>query len=704
MTGGPVSTTTKPTGPRAGGLKHGEIQALRAAAVLGVVVYHLWPARLTGGFAGVDVFFVISGFLITAHLIRELTSTGSLRLGRFYARRARRLLPAALLVLTTSAVVTWLIVPERSWPQFFREIIGSTLYVQNWVLSADSVDYLAQNNAPSPVQHYWSLSVEEQFYIVWPLLLVATWAVLRHLRRRGDDDRSPDPRWLALPLAVLGVVSLVWSIHLTAVDPGPAYFITPTRVWEFAAGGLMAVFYRRREGASVIRSSASWLGFVGIAATFLLFDHSTPFPSYTALLPVVSTLLVLWAGDPSDRWSPRVAFGNGAVQYVGDVSYSLYLWHWPVIVFTGIVAAAPLDALQKVGLFAVSLALAALSKKYVEDPARSWKTLGRAKGRWTLVATVVAMVPVLVVSAGLTADLSARQSAYQRTLEDVASGGVACLGADAIADPGCTNPALGDTLFPDTTNAGGDDVNTPDCWSRNGEDELKVCTERPVGEPTLQVALVGDSHSNQYLSTMKYLAESEGWQVDVMGKTGCMWTDATQVNSERWLANCQSWKSALDERLATGKRYDVVITSSSAASEVAAAPGESVEQTTVDGLVGAWAPVTDRGTKVVAIRDNPAARDDYLECIEQDPATANERCSLSEDDAFAAFDGQPESAERLEGADLVDLTDYFCHDGSCPVVVGNVIVNRDPSHLTSTYARTLGPVLHEKIMTTLARS
>ena len=647
-------------GKPSGAVKRPEIQALRAAAVLGVVVYHLWPARLTGGFAGVDVFFVISGFLITAHLLRELTSTDRLGLGRFYARRALRLLPAALLVLTASAVATWLLVPERSWPQFFREIIGSALYVQNWVLSADSVDYLAQDNAPSPVQHYWSLSVEEQFYLVWPVLLLAAWTVVRRFRarsaaRHGTPATSPDPRWLAVPLVVVGAASLVFSIHLTAVDPGPAYFVTPTRAWEFAVGGLVAVFASPREGASAVRSAASWLGFGGIVATFFLYDHSTPFPSYTALLPVLATALVIWAGDPSDWWAPRALISNRGVQYVGDVSYSLYLWHWPLIVFVGIVSAAPLDALQKIGLLALSLALAALTKQVVEDPARRWRPLSQGKSRWTLVATVAAMVPVLVLSGGLTADLSARQASYRAMLEGVASGGVSCLGADAVADAGCSNPALEGELFPDSENAGTDDVNTPDCWSRNGEDALKVCTEETEGEPVLQVALVGDSHSNQYLSTMKYLAEARGWQVDVMGKTGCMWTGATQVNSERWVSNCESWKSALDERLATGKRYDVVITSSSAASEVAADPGKSVEETTVAGLVDAWSTVTARGTEVIAIRDNPAARDDYLTCIEADPAAAAAECGQDEEAAFAAFDGQLEAAEQLDGASLVDL-------------------------------------------------
>ncbi|MGH2943554.1 MAG: acyltransferase family protein, partial [Solirubrobacteraceae bacterium] len=224
-----------------------EIQALRALAVLTVVVYHLWPAAMPGGFVGVDVFFAISGFLITAHLVREVEKTGRLSIWRFWARRARRLLPAALLTLLACAVATLLLVPQLYWQQFLTEIGASTAYVQNWQLAADAVDYLAAENRPSPVQHFWSLSAEEQFYVVWPLLIVvaAVWAARRRLA-------------IAIVLALVTGLSLAYSITETAANPAAAYFVTPTRAWEFGAGGLLALLGTRTRLPDAVRAALSW--------------------------------------------------------------------------------------------------------------------------------------------------------------------------------------------------------------------------------------------------------------------------------------------------------------------------------------------------------------------------------------------------------------------------------------------------------------
>jgi len=695
-----------PASPRPGSTRAPEIQALRALAVLGVVTWHLWPGRLPGGFVGVDVFFVISGFLITGHLARELAATGRVRLGRFWARRARRLLPAGLLVLTATAVAVLVAVPERYWQQFFREIAGSALYVQNWVLAGDSVDYLRQTNDPSPAQHYWSLSVEEQFYLVWPLLLAATWWLAsraRRGRRGGLEPAAPvSRRVLAAPLVVVLAASFAWCVHLTATDPGPAYFVTPTRAWEFAAGGVLALVLVRREGRSRLRAAASWLGLAGIAGTFLAFDSETAFPGWAALLPVAATVLVLWAGDPTDRWAPGGVTRLAPVQWLGDVSYGLYLWHWPLIVIVPFVVTSRETLLGNLALLLASLVLAALTKRFVEDPVRGSRRLSALPSRWTLVGTAVAMAPVLVAALVVTAHVADRQQQYQARLDEVVAGDVACLGAAVVDDPGCENPELTGEVYPDTSNARADDVNSPECWSRNGEVELEICTEQPEGEPTLRVALVGDSHSNQYLSAVRWLSRTAGWQVDVIGKTGCIWTGAQQVESPSWVDDCETWKRSLAQHLATGEAYDVVLTSASAASPIAPGDGTDAKEEAVRGFEAAWAPVVARGTPVVAVRDNPETKPDYLTCVDRSGASAGAECAVPEETAFRAFDGQPDAVRGLPGAHLVDLSRYFCQDGSCPPVIGDVLVYRDPGHVTSTYARTLAPMLQRGVEDALA--
>jgi len=276
-----------------------EIQSLRALAVGVVVVYHFWPRLLPGGFVGVDVFFVISGFLITAQLLREIDATGRVSMSRFWARRARRILPAALFVLLFCAVATVVFVPLNYWQQFFGDLRASTTYGQNWHLAAAAVNYFSADDPPSPVQHFWSLSAEEQFYIVWPLLILLSAAVTRVCRLRADI------RTIAVVLSGLTLASLIYGVYRTSADPAAAYFVTPTRAWEFGMGGLLALLagrpVSRRNGAGLL----TWLGLAAIAVAAATSSNSTAFPGVAALLPVIGTLLVIHMAGRGRAWPRR---------------------------------------------------------------------------------------------------------------------------------------------------------------------------------------------------------------------------------------------------------------------------------------------------------------------------------------------------------------------------------------------------------------
>jgi len=267
-----------------------EIQGLRAVAVALVVVHHLWPAALPGGFVGVDVFFAISGFLITAHLLREIERHGRVRLGAFWVRRARRILPAALLVLGCTLAATLALVPSTYWAQYVAEVRASALYGQNWHLATAAVDYFAAEDGPSPVRHFWSLSAEEQFYLVWPVLLLLA-ALAARGRRAG----------LALAMGACTALSLAYSVHLTAAEPASAYFVTPTRGWEFGLGALLALAGGRAPAA------CSWLGLAAIGAAAALYSPATPFPGAAALLPVCGALAVIAARAPGRALSAAPA-------------------------------------------------------------------------------------------------------------------------------------------------------------------------------------------------------------------------------------------------------------------------------------------------------------------------------------------------------------------------------------------------------------
>src|SRR3954470_16690257 len=275
-----------------------EIQALRAIAVGIVVIYHFWPRLLPGGFVGVDVFFVISGFLITSQLLREVDRTGSISMAGFWARRARRILPPALFVLLFCAVATILFVPLNYWQQFFDELRASTTYGQNWHLAASAVNYFSADNPVSPVQHFWSLSAEEQFYVVWPLMILLVAGVTR-IRPLRAGRRS-----IGLVIGALTLVSLAYGIYWTAADPAAAYFVTPTRAWEFGAGGILALFAARPRVDTKAIAALSWAGLVAIGLAAATYSDATAFPGVAALLPVLGAVAVIYAGSPLTRPSP----------------------------------------------------------------------------------------------------------------------------------------------------------------------------------------------------------------------------------------------------------------------------------------------------------------------------------------------------------------------------------------------------------------
>src|SRR6478752_6718310 len=292
-----------------------------------MVLFHLWPNRVPGGYIGVDVFFVISGFLITSLLLREVDRSGSVSLGQFWARRLRRLLPASYLVLAVSAVGTLLFVPRLVWEQFFGEILGAGLYVENWVLAVNSVDYLAADNTPSPAQHYWTLSAEEQFYLIWPLLvLLGVWWARRRRRVPGSTGGGGSRRAIFAVLAIATVASLAYSLWITATDPAWAYFVTPARAWQFGAGALLAFApAAARTARPVARALLGWVALVTLLACAFVLDAGTPMPGTAAIWVVVASAVLIWVEAPEVPWASSVLLVQRPARFLGDISYSVYL-------------------------------------------------------------------------------------------------------------------------------------------------------------------------------------------------------------------------------------------------------------------------------------------------------------------------------------------------------------------------------------------
>lgn len=470
-----------------------DIQALRAVAVSAVVVYHFWPKAIPGGFVGVDVFFVISGFLITLHLLGELGRTGRIGLTQFWARRIRRLLPAAFVVLAVCILVLLFAMPTVTWQQNFGEIGASAGYVENWLLGFHAIDYLAAANTPSLVQHYWSLSVEEQFYLIWPLLLMLAVFVARHF------DRMKARIAIIWMLGAVAVVSLGVSVIGTSSKPALAFFATPTRAWEFAVGGLLSALPHAAWARTSVRGVASWLGLLGIAASCVFINGtSAEFPGWIAIVPVAGALLVLFGGTTSQRWSTARLAVVRPIQWLGGYSYSLYLWHWPLIIAAPYVLHRAPRWSDKLVLVLIALILTYLTKTFAEDPIRTgiwW----RAR-RWRAYTLAVAGMVVLI---GLTSMWSAHMDSDHVRDDDAAlvkiNAGVPCFGADAIIRHDCPDifarPADLDPAF-----AAADIDNKLDACQQNVDSRgLILCSFGQQAAPKKTIALVGNSHALRLL-------------------------------------------------------------------------------------------------------------------------------------------------------------------------------------------------------------
>ncbi|MFW7414585.1 acyltransferase family protein [Demequina sp. SO4-18] len=665
-----------------------DLQALRALAVGLVVLYHLWPDRLTGGYVGVDVFFVISGFLITAHLWREAAVTGRIRLAHFWARRARRLLPPALLVLAVTAAGTIWLVPRSALEGNLREVLASTFYVENWYLSAQSVDYLGAGQAASAVQHYWTLSVEEQFYVILPLLMIAALAVAARLRvsRR---------RVVVAGVGAAVAASFVYGLFLSAASPA-AYFSTFTRLWEFGLGALVALVLPRVRGHA-------WMAFLGVAmivAAAVTFDASTPFPGYHALLPVVGTALVIVAGAGTavarvGEWPP--------VSHLGRTSYSIYLWHWPLIVLVPLATASPLDAWTKVAIGAATIALASVSTVWVEEPVRfSPKLLaGRAPrvvAAWSIagMAAVAAIAGVGLALADADADRDRKAAAEAGAA--LAREEVDCAGAAALAAPDrCDEDGL-DAFVPALADLEEDDANRPECWTGLTGSEFSQCA---IGSPTpggLRILVLGDSHSNALISTYERLAESVGWQFDLAGRAGCYLTTRGlgRVGTD-FRDGCESWREQALAAAAGASDYDAVLVTRRQPPDLP----EGLREAEIEGMAEAWRAVAP-GVPVLALVDNPRIGPDFVACLERvGPAGADE-CAVPRDTAVYS-DLARDAAERVAHATALDLTDHYCTESECAAVAGGIVVYRpDGHHVGATYARTLAPALHDQITAALS--
>ncbi len=628
-----------------------DVEGLRALAIILVVVSHTGFPFLRSGFIGVDVFFVLSGYLITSLLVHEIKSTGRLNLVRFYARRARRLLPAAMLLVLVVCASEAVVVSPYMQFKVLKAAAATIFYSSNLYFSHLGLQYFEQESANSPLLHTWSLAVEEQFYLVWPILLLA---LSRVFKRRITA---------ILALTTIAAVSFAWCVWLTTIDPVPAFFLPTSRVWEFCAGGLIAYL----PAASLVRHKRifSWLGAIGFLALLVCAQliHASAFPGFIAAIPALATVALLLAGGAApDSLIPRLLSTRPA-QTLGGLSYSLYLWHWPALVIAQ--QLYPSDAIViRFAAIAVAVVLAFVAHRIVENPVRLNPFL---VSRSALTLKLAALGAVLfacgLLGWGLILNHSGQFHKFEQASQDV----------PALYSHGCS-PAIPDP-------------------------QPRLCYFGATDNPRSTVVLFGDSHAAEWFPALDQIANSEHWKLVTLVKPHCEALMLHDEVSAQMARVCDEWRSLAIEEIKQ-LHPDLVLISSASIHPVA--NGRLLTDVVVwqKAAQDTFSALAQTAAKVRFIRDTPHADYNVLQCLAQAEWDGRTHCAaLTPSVALypEIYAAEMHGAAGLDNVGFIDLSDAMCGAGQCNLEIGGMVVYRDMDHLTATYNRSLSSLLLQRI-------
>ena len=674
----------------------GDVDGLRAIAIVLVVGYHAGVNRFGGGFIGVDVFFVISGFLISRNLLREAETTDGIALAGFWARRIRRLVPALALVVTATLIAGSLILPRFELEDLARQGGAATLYVSNMLFAVDAQDYFAADLASSPFLHTWSLGVEEQFYVVWPLLFAAVaWWQRRRLAAVAKDRRRAT---LVVAFAVAFAVSMAINLSLTASGSSWAFFGLPARAWEFAVAGLLAAIPVPAILRGVaVRTVLAIGGLVMLAAAVKYIEDTTPYPGLWAVLPVAGTALLIVAGETwgGDERSTIVSRGLalGPMQWLGRVSYSWYLWHWPFIVLATVYFADGSTRLRSIAAL-VSLPVAWVAYRFFETPLRFSPFMARSNAR------------TFVVGAGITVSVLAVAGVVWASAPKVSDAGV--LGAAPSGASLDERLATTVALYQSRTETGCPKTGR----LQNASGDAYCIGGDPNGARSLM--LLGDSHAGQWEKVMDDVAKEKGIKLFKRIHNGCavvpvLYANVDNDDKNRPYDFCAQFPVG-DLRLIDELEPDAVIVAqwSGAAPRIIDASGaepseEAKIQLWEDGVRDRLDAFEERSLEVGWIYDAPTLPMYASKCIAKSGILA---CEPKRSAGLKISAGQLDVERALVGADpgvaTLDMTDIVCDEDRCRLEIDGNLTYVDEQHLTDAFAYSLKPEVEQLVDDTLS--
>ncbi|MGO9100693.1 MAG: acyltransferase family protein, partial [Mycobacterium sp.] len=670
-------------------------------------------------FVGPDVFFVISGFLITGQLWREVNTTGTLRMGRFYGGRARRLLPVAATVGVVTVIASAYLLPPLQASRVFLDGIASALYVPNFWFIAEGVHYFGGHLPPSPFQHYWTLGVEEQFYLVWPVLIIATAWLIRRVRRRTKAGAPLSKRPYLVVFTLIAAMSFALSLVVTYVMPAVAYFSLPTRAWDFPVGARVALtagqWRRLPPRAAVI---TGWIGLGAILLACNQLTPATPYPGTAALLPVLGTALVIGAGCATPTQGCGRILAVSPMRATGRLSYAWYLWHFPLLVLIPAWLGHPLGLAGRLLAVLVSGGLAVLTLRYIENPLRFAAPLRRSPlaslavgAAATAVAACVGIVLLVSVpipvgrgapAAALTitaappptgSNIDAYDAAVRQTFAQVQAAVAAS--AELQAVPSNLNPPLAGVAAELKTML------------------LNGCLREPLqgGQPecatgdtasTTTLALVGDSHAAMWYPAFQQVAAQRRWRLETLAKGACPLMDLPISNQlfsglVEHFEHCEQWRGQILARLRAEHPRLIVLSQwrgyGSGNGNGWLSGFTSYDPAWIDSLTRLVQQLRGTGAQVLVLGPVPDPHTSVPICLSGhlDDATAcSQRRSTAVNQPGIAAES---AATKAGGGQYTDLTELFCTTNRCPVIVGNTLVYIDEEHVTLEYSRLLAPVM-----------
>ena len=679
----------------------GDIQGLRGIAVGLVLLFHAGVPGFNGGFVGVDIFFVLSGFLITGNLMREINHNGRISFREFYARRIRRLLPASLFVLLVTLIVAVIYFPPLLLPGLALDVSSAGLYVSNLDFAIRATDYFSTSVIPSPVLHFWSLGVEEQFYLFWPLLLALVTIRKKYLSTQ-----------IFLLSLIVFIASLSFANWLLPRNQPWAFFSIPTRAWELILGALLG---SAATFISKLPLALSWIfGALGIGMVIysgLTQNDPLRFPGTPALLPTVGAFLVILAGAGKKPALPSRLLANKPLKALGKISYSLYLWHWPVLVIPQVIVAGRLSLINRIGLALLSILLAALTEKFVERPFRRGFLISLKPFRNIAIAGVVASL-LAVISFG--ADYAATGDLRNKKVTSSASDQRKFIDSLSLkTTPINTVPARAATvdfpvpadLEPNLLSAANDRpiTYTDRCHTQmNLKPSTKPCIYGDTSSST-EVVLFGDSHALAWFPAFNQVAKEQHWKLLSLTMSACSAADIPAYNPSTGvlMKNCPIWRKASIQRIIAAHPYLILVASTSGfATTVNGVLMRGAARTSIftAGMNRTLTQLKSSGAHVVMMSDTPALAKDPLICLSAHPKSTL-ACATPVADAISndwiAIETQIASNNSVP---LIKPQMWVCPTSPCPVVIGNLLTYFDTGHMTATFSQALAGRL-EKALT-----